>query len=69
MPSDDISTDIEFQVVINDEEQYSIWPAHRTPPNGWRSVGFRGSKERCIAHIDEVWTDITPRSVREALHR
>jgi MbtH protein len=61
------SDEIEFQVVINDEEQYSIWPAHRNPPLGWRDVGVHGSKEHCLAHIETVWTDITPRSVREAL--
>lgn len=58
--------DIEYQVVVNDEEQHSIWPAHRTPPAGWRPLGMRGSREDCLAHIDRVWTDITPLSVRRA---
>jgi MbtH protein len=61
------TTDIEYAVVVNDEEQHSIWPAHRTPPDGWRSVGVQGSRADCLAHIDRVWTDITPLSVRRAL--
>jgi len=53
-----------FQVVVNDEEQYSIWPAGRALPAGWVAEGTTGTREECLAHIDEVWTDITPRSVR-----
>lgn len=56
-----------FLVVVNDEEQYSVWPADREPPAGWHAGGFRGSREECLAHIDEVWTDITPKSVRDRL--
>jgi MbtH protein len=51
-------------VVINDEEQYSLWPAAREIPAGWHDVGFSGSREECLAHIDQVWTDMRPRSVR-----
>ena len=54
-------------VVVNDEEQYSIWPAGRDLPAGWHPVGVEGTREECLAHIAEVWTDITPRSVRVAL--
>lgn len=53
-------------VVVNDEEQYSIWPAERQLPAGWRPEGFSGTREECLAHIDEVWTDMRPRSVRIA---
>jgi MbtH protein len=53
-----------FMVVLNDEEQYSIWPAHRDLPAGWRSEGTRGSREECLARIDEVWTDMRPLSLR-----
>ncbi len=53
-------------VVINDEEQYSIWPQDRDIPAGWREAGFRGDKEACLAHIDEVWTDMRPASLRRA---
>jgi MbtH protein len=54
-----------FLVVLNDEEQYSIWPADREVPAGWRPDGVVGPKEECLAHIDEVWTDMRPRSLRE----
>lgn len=55
----------DFRVVLNDEEQYSLWPADRELPPGWRPDGVTGSKEECLAHIDEVWTDMRPRSLRE----
>ncbi|WP_433259998.1 MbtH family protein [Actinosynnema sp. CS-041913] len=58
---------MEMKVVLNDEEQYSIWPAADEPPAGWRADGFVGTKEECLAHITEVWTDIRPLSVRRAL--
>jgi MbtH protein len=54
-----------FLVVLNDEEQYSIWPAGRELPAGWRAEGFEGDREGCLAHIDEVWTDMRPLSARE----
>ncbi|WP_433362635.1 MbtH family protein [Streptosporangium sp. CA-115845] len=53
-----------FLVVLNDEEQYSIWPAGRELPAGWRAEGFEGDREGCLAHIDEVWTDMRPLSAR-----
>ncbi len=56
-----------FAVVINDEEQYSIWDAGQEPPAGWRRTGFTGEKDDCLAHIDQVWTDLRPRSLREAM--
>lgn len=59
----------EFVVVMNDEEQYSIWPADRELPRGWSSVGVRGPKDECLAHIETVWTDMRPRSLREAMER
>ncbi|HXP19117.1 MAG TPA: MbtH family NRPS accessory protein [Streptosporangiaceae bacterium] len=58
---------IEYVVVINDEERYSIWWAHRDPPAGWHPTGFRGKKAACLAHIDEVWTDMRPKSLRERM--
>jgi MbtH protein len=51
-------------VVVNDEEQYSIWPVDRELPAGWRPDGFAGTEEECLAHIDEVWTDMRPASLR-----
>lgn len=59
--------DVEHIVVKNDEEQHSIWFAHRELPAGWHPEGFRGSKQECLDHIEQVWTDITPLSVRTAL--
>lgn len=56
-----------FDVVINDEEQYSIWPTYREIPAGWRAVGKQGRKEECLAYVDEVWTDMRPLSLRRAL--
>ena len=56
-----------FRVVINDEEQYSIWPARRTCPPGWHDAGKQGTRVECLEYIREVWTDMRPRSVREAL--
>ncbi|MET9700746.1 MbtH family NRPS accessory protein [Streptomyces sp. NPDC006529] len=58
-----------YQVVVNDEEQYSIWPADRELPAGWRAEGPRGEKAQCLAHIDEVWTDMRPLSLRLAMER
>ncbi|MEU4831259.1 MbtH family NRPS accessory protein [Streptosporangium sp. NPDC023615] len=53
-----------FTVVINHEEQYSIWPAGRDIPAGWREAGFEGGKSECLDHIAQVWTDLRPLSVR-----
>ncbi|MGX1885304.1 MbtH family protein [Streptomyces sp. NPDC055287] len=55
-----------FAVVINDEEQYSIWPEGRDVPDGWRGTGVSGSRAECLAHVDDVWTDQRPLSVRRA---
>jgi MbtH protein len=57
-------TDRAYQVVVNQEEQYSIWDANREPPDGWRTDGFAGTRQQCLAHITEVWTDLRPLSVR-----
>lgn len=56
----------EYVVVINDEEQYSIWRTDRPLPDGWAGGGFSGTREECLNHVDEVWSDMRPRSVREA---
>ncbi|MEU9992335.1 MbtH family protein [Streptomyces sp. NPDC007971] len=56
-----------YTVVVNDEEQYSIWPADREVPAGWRESGVRGSKDECLAHIEEVWTDMRPLSLRQRM--
>jgi MbtH protein len=54
-----------FNVVVNHEEQYSIWPDYKEIPNGWRAVGKTGKKKECLAYIDEVWTDMRPLSLRK----
>ncbi len=51
-------------VVVNDVEQYSIWPAERDLPAGWRRDGFTGTEAECLAYIDETWTDMRPASLR-----
>jgi len=61
------SEDTVFKVVINDEEQYSIWPEYKDIPAGWRAVGPVGKKSECLAYIKEVWTDMRPLSLRKAL--
>lgn len=53
-----------YQVVVNHEAQFSIWPLDRPLPFGWRAAGFEGAREACLAHIEEVWTDMTPLSLR-----
>lgn len=60
---------IDYFVVINDEEQYSIWPAQRDIPNGWQAVGAARTREDCLSYIEETWTDMRPKSVREAMAR
>jgi MbtH protein len=56
-----------YRVVVNHEEQYSVWPADREIPLGWREVGTRGTKSECLAHIERVWTDIRPLSLRRRI--
>lgn len=59
--------DITFVVVVNHEEQYSIWPDYKAIPAGWTDTGKRGVKADCLAYIDEVWTDMRPASLRRHL--
>jgi MbtH protein len=56
-----------YQVVINHEEQYSIWFADKEIPPGWRPVGKGGPKAECLAYIEEVWTDMRPLSLRKSM--
>lgn len=56
-----------YKVVVNSEEQYSIWPADRENPLGWNDAGKTGTKQECMSYIQEVWTDMRPRSLREAM--
>jgi MbtH protein len=54
-----------YQVVINEQGQYSIWPAGRVPPPGWKTEVKSGPKAECLAYIEEVWTDMRPLNVRK----
>ena len=53
-----------FRVVVNHEEQYSIWPDYLAVPNGWREVGVTGLKPHCLEYIEKTWTDMRPLSLR-----
>ena len=59
--------DTRYRVVVNDEEQYSIWPADRALPLGWQAEGFSGTKAECLQHIETVWTDMRPLSLRRRM--
>lgn len=66
--SDETEDDARFTVVINHEEQYSIWPDDgRELPDGWKEVGKKGIRKECLDYIGEVWTDMRPKSVRERM--
>jgi MbtH protein len=56
-----------YTVVVNHEEQYSIWPKRKELPNGWSDVGKQGTKEECLEHISQVWTDMRPLSLRKQM--
>ena len=56
-----------YTVVMNHEEQYSIWPADRELPLGWSAVGKTGTKKECLDYIEEVWTDMRPLSLRKKM--
>ena len=56
-----------YKVVVNHEEQYSIWPLERENALGWRDAGCTGSKTECLTYIKEVWTDMRPLSLRKQM--
>ncbi len=56
-----------YKVVVNHEEQYSIWPAGKENPLGWSDAGKSGLKPECLAYIKEVWTDMRPLSLRKKM--
>ena len=56
-----------YKVVVNHEEQYSLWPADRELPPGWKDAGKQGAKAECLAYIKEVWTDMRPLSLRKKM--
>ncbi|MFC5743627.1 MbtH family protein [Dyella tabacisoli] len=56
-----------YLVLINDEEQYSLWPKGRSIPEGWRAVDKEGSRAECSQYVDDVWTDMRPLSLRKQM--
>lgn len=67
MERDEVEDTTIYNVVVNHEEQYSIWPADRENALGWTAVGKTGSKADCLAYIKEVWTDMRPLSLRQKM--
>jgi uncharacterized protein YbdZ (MbtH family) len=65
----DMDDDARYEVLRNDEDQYSLWLAGHEVPEGWYQVGKEGTKDECSAYVDEVWTDMRPRSLRERMDR
>ena len=59
--------DGEFLVLINRESQYSLWPKWKAVPGGWRATGVEGDKKACLDHIESVWTDMRPQSLRDRM--
>ena len=64
---DEREDDTIYDVVVNDEEQYSIWPADLDQAPGWRTAGKRGTKAECLGYVSEVWTDMRPLSLRRQM--
>lgn len=59
------NADRQYQVLVNHEEQYSLWPVDKDPPPGWQSVGPKGSREACLEFVEKVWIDMRPLSLRD----
>jgi MbtH protein len=64
MNSDDKEDTTIYKVVVNHEEQYSIWPAEKSNALGWTDAGKTGPKAECLAYVKEVWTDMRPKNLR-----
>ena len=65
--TEDVDTGSIYKVVVNHEEQYSIWWADRENALGWSDVGKSGTKDECLAYIEQVWTDMRPLSLRQKM--
>ncbi|EWC62841.1 MbtH-like protein [Actinokineospora spheciospongiae] len=63
-PIEEKSMSTAFHVVVNGEEQYSVWEDGLALPAGWRAEGFTGPRQDCLDHIERVWTDMRPASLR-----
>jgi len=69
MNSDERHDKTVYKVVVNHEEQYSIWPADRDIPLGWRDTSKSGLKVECLAYVKEVWIDMRPLSLRKKMEK
>ena len=69
MYNDEKEDTMVYKVVVNHEEQYSIWPAERENPLGWKDAGKSGLKDDCLAYVKEVWTDMRPLSLRKIMDK
>ncbi|MEM1395095.1 MAG: MbtH family protein [Cyanobacteria bacterium P01_H01_bin.150] len=69
MYQDDKEDTAIYKVVVNHEEQYSIWPSERDNPIGWKNAGKSGLKQECLDYIKEVWTDMRPLSLRKKMEQ
>jgi MbtH protein len=67
MSVDENEDNTTYKVVVNHEEQYSIWPADRENALGWNDAGKQGPTAECLAYIEEVWTDMRPLSLRKKM--
>ena len=65
--TDETTSEAIYNVVVNHEEQYSIWPGNKDIPLGWSNAGKSGSKAECLSYIKEVWTDMRPLSLRKKM--
>ena len=63
----DEDDDTIYKVVVNEEEQYSIWPSFKQIPAGWKDTGKQGPKQECLDYVNDVWTDMRPLSLRKRL--
>ena len=68
MPEEKSHYDARYNVVINQEEQYSIWPTGKAVPAGWETIGEPRTKTECLAYIELIWTDMRPRSLRDQMN-
>ncbi|MFT0182926.1 MbtH family protein [Pseudomonas benzopyrenica] len=59
--------DATFKVLVNHEDQYSLWPDYKAVPAGWRETGTQGSKQECLDYVERTWTDMRPLSLRQAM--
>ena len=67
MERDEQEDEAVYKVVVNQEEQYSIWPVNRDNPLGWTDAGKVGLKQDCLVYITQVWTDMRPLSLRKQM--